>query len=62
MELNGATARLLELVRDNEASSAVQLLQRLEQELGMAPHSLEAFGLEQLQQFAELSVVHCLPS
>jgi hypothetical protein len=57
MELNAATARLLELIRDNEQATVVAVLQALAGELGMEPTALQEFGAGQLAQFVEKSVV-----
>ncbi len=58
MELNAATARLVELIRDNSTATAGELLADLAVELGMAEESMLAFGGEQLEQLFEQSVVH----
>lgn len=55
--LNAATARLLELLRDNETRPAVDVLELLAVELGLAPQSVSDFGLAQLGEFFELGVV-----
>ena len=57
MELNAATARLLELIRDTGAATAAELLVTLAGELGMAEDAVLAFGEQQLQQLLALSVV-----
>lgn len=57
MELNAATSRLLEKVRDNRRETAHGLLSALAPELGMSEQALIPFGLEQLQQFVDASVV-----
>ncbi len=57
MVLNAATARLLELVRDNESSSGAQLLQQLAAELGMDPQRVLGFGGTQLADFASRAVI-----
>ena len=57
IQLNAATARLLELVRDNETSSAGDLLATLAGELGMDQASIRDFGLGQLREFVDKSVV-----
>ena len=57
MELNAATARLLELVRDNIGATGSELLQQLAAELGMTQDSMLSFGAEQLAQLVALSVV-----
>lgn len=58
MELNGATARLLELIRDNEEATAGQLLDALAEELGMSAEAVRGFGLDQLRQFRAADVVY----
>ena len=57
MELNAATTRLLELVRDNTDSSGSDLLRGLAGELNIAEDSALAFGADQLRQLLEQSVV-----
>jgi hypothetical protein len=57
MELNAATARLLELVRDNQDSTAGQLLDALADELGLEAAALRDFGAAQLLEFIEKTVV-----
>jgi hypothetical protein len=57
MELNAATARLLELVRDNSRTSAGEILVGLAAELGMTEEAMLAFGPAQLEQLLEQSVV-----
>ncbi|MEQ9462398.1 MAG: putative DNA-binding domain-containing protein [Haliea sp.] len=57
MVLNAATARLLELARDNESSSGAQLLQQLAVELGMDRERVLGFGSTQLADFASRAVV-----
>lgn len=57
MELNAATTRLLELVRENTQSSGSALLRRLANELNIAEDSALAFGSDQLRQLWEQSVV-----
>jgi hypothetical protein len=60
MELNAATARLLELVRDNIVLSGTQLLEQLAVELGMEAGSVIGFGTELLQQFVDVAIIsHC---
>lgn len=59
MELNPASARLLELARDNQDSSCLEILQQLAAELGADPAAISDFGAGQLRQFAEASVI-CL--
>jgi hypothetical protein len=57
IELNAVTARLLELVRDNEGSTASQLLEQLAAEIGMDASSLQMAGAEQLSELYALSLV-----
>jgi len=57
MELNAATARLVELIRDNSTATAGELLVVLAGELGMAEDSMLGFGGEQLGQLLAQSVV-----
>jgi hypothetical protein len=58
MELNAATARLLERVRDNERATGTEILQSLARELGMEEAAVVDFGGSQLAQFVEKSVVY----
>ena len=57
MELNAATARLLDLVRNNTGSSAAQLLTVLAEEMGMDADVLLNFGADQLTQFADRAII-----
>jgi hypothetical protein len=57
IQLNAATARLLELVRDNETGSAAEILTILAGELGMEEAAILDFGLGQLGDFLGKSVV-----
>ena len=57
MELNGATARLLELVRENSESTGAELLTSLAQELSMPVENVLGFGGDLLKQFLELSII-----
>lgn len=57
VELNAATARLLELVRDNAGASCRELLAGLAAELGMAEQALLDFGMQQLDEWRRQSVV-----
>lgn len=57
MEVNAATARLLELLRDNREANAAQLLGRLASELGMAEQELFSVGLEQLSRLRNDSIL-----
>ncbi len=57
MEINAASARLLELVRDNDGATVLQLLDTLAAELGMDSDAVRSFGLAQVEQFAGESVL-----
>ena len=57
IELNAASARLLELVRDNEGRSGEELLRQLAAELGMDTAAILGFGEEQLAQFAQRHII-----
>jgi hypothetical protein len=57
IELNAATARLLELVRDNTSDTAETLLVALAKELGQSPEQILAHGSEQLKQLAAKAVM-----
>ena len=57
MELNGATARLLELVRENSDRTGTELLGELALELGMPGENVMGFGRDLLNQFLELSIL-----
>lgn len=57
IELNAATARLLTLIRDNEDSTAGHLLDTLAQELGLDAAALRDFGVAQVLEFIDKSVV-----
>ena len=57
MELNAATARLVEVIRGNSTATARELLEHLAGESGMAAESVLAFGAEQLEQLLAQSVV-----
>ncbi len=48
MELNAATARMLELFRDRDELTVAAVLAELAGELGMAQNQLQAFALDQL--------------
>lgn len=58
MELNAATARLLELLRDNSAHSGTELLDQLADELGMARDAVAGFGADLLIQFGRQSMIY----
>lgn len=57
MELNAATARLLELTRGNTSATSHELLETLAAELGMPQDALLAFGGAQLEEFIGVGVV-----
>lgn len=57
MELNPATARLLELIRDNTDATGAMLLSRLAQELGMPEETVTGFGSELLAELNGQSIV-----
>lgn len=57
MELSATTARLLELLRDNETHSAGAILRRLGGESGIAQEVVLDFGAIQLRELIDLSVV-----
>ena len=57
MELNPATARLLELLRDNAEASGTMLLSRLADELDMPQETVAGFGGELLSQLSGQSII-----
>ncbi|MEQ8802966.1 MAG: DUF2063 domain-containing protein, partial [Haliea sp.] len=57
MALNAATARLLELARDNQAGTGAELLGQLAAELNMDQEAVVGFGSAQLADFASRTVV-----
>lgn len=57
MELNAATARLLELTRDNTAVTARELLTTLAGELGAGGEAMLEFGTRQLLDLIEVSIL-----
>ena len=57
MELNAATARVLELVRENSTGTGIQLLEQQASELNMPRESVIEFGKELFQQFVQLSII-----
>ena len=57
MELNAATARLVEVIRDNSTATAGELLTGLAGELSISEESMLAFGGEQLEPLIDQSVV-----
>ena len=62
MELNSATARLLELVRDNTECTGAMLLSHLAQELSMPDETVTGFGSELLAQLNDQSIIVSRPS
>jgi len=62
MELNSATARLLELVRDNTECTGAMLLSHLAQELSMPEETVTGFGSELLAQLNDQSIIVSRPS
>jgi hypothetical protein len=58
MELNAATARLLELVRDNHRATGTEILRALAGELGAEEGVVLDFGASQLVEFVDNSVVY----
>jgi hypothetical protein len=57
MELNSATARLLELLRDNNNATGSEILSRLAGELNMSTEAVLGFGSELLADLAEQSII-----
>jgi len=57
MEVNAATARLLELVRDNTGDTVAALLDRLAGELGADAAPTRAFGGEQVLELLAAEVI-----
>lgn len=57
MVLNAATARLLELARDNQTGTGAELLRQLAAELGMDQEAVIGFGSAQLGDFASRAVI-----
>ncbi len=57
MALNGATARLLELMRDNTQATVEEVVATLAGELQMAAAEIMAFGLEQAASFLATSIL-----
>ncbi len=57
MELNSATARLLELLRDNSNTTGAMLLSQLAKELSIPPDTVLEFGSELLRQLAEQAII-----
>ena len=58
LALSAATARLLELVRDNRDQPTVELLAGLAQEMSMQPGALIEVALPELNRLRELAVIH----
>ena len=61
MELNPATARLLELLKGNTDASGAMLLSHLAQELGMSEEAVTGFGSDLLNQLNTQSII-CSPN
>ncbi|MEM8561215.1 MAG: putative DNA-binding domain-containing protein [Pseudomonadota bacterium] len=57
MELNAATARLVELTRDNISADGRSLLQTLASETGMDESAVLSFGADQLRQLVDADVL-----
>lgn len=57
MELNAASARLLELHRDNTGQTADSVVVQLAGEMGAEVESIRGFALEQLQLFLDKSIL-----
>jgi uncharacterized protein len=57
MELNAATARLLELHRDNAGQAADSLVAQLAGEMGVDVESIRGFAMEQLQLLLDKSIL-----
>ena len=57
IELNAATARLLELCRDNDSVNAVNMLAALAEEMQLPLEQIRDFGLQQLRQMLQLGVL-----
>jgi len=57
MEINAPTARLLELVQQNHGSTVNELMQILASEMGVELASIFEFGVSQIAEFVEQSIV-----
>lgn len=57
MELNAATARLLELLRDNERETSASLIEQLAGEMGASPEAITDFALAQLGELLGKAVL-----
>ena len=57
IELNAATARLLELTRDNDSVSSVELLAQLATEMHLPLEQIREFGLQQISEMLQLDVL-----
>jgi hypothetical protein len=57
MELNSATARLVELLRDNTNATGSELLSQLAGELKLSIEAVLGFGGELLAELAEQSII-----
>jgi len=59
MELNGAMARLLELLRDANGEPLAVLLSQLAGELGLEASAIADFAMQELNRLRGLGVVYC---
>lgn len=57
IELNAATARLLELCRDNESVNSVDMLAAVAKEMQLPLEQIRDFGLQQLAKMLQLGVL-----
>ena len=57
MELNSATARLLDLLRDNTSATGSEILSQLAGELKMSTEAVLGFGSELLAELAQQSII-----
>lgn len=57
IELNAATARLLELTRDNDSTTSMEILADLAGEMQLPLEQIQEFGLQQLGQMLQLGVL-----
>ena len=57
MELNGAPARMLEMLRDNDSETSRAVIGRLAAEMQTDTASIEAFALEQLEGLLRAAVI-----
>ena len=59
MALNGAMARLLELVRDGGGQSLPTVLAQLAAELGLEVDAIAGFAVDELNRLRSLDVIYC---